>query len=131
MIDFDPNNVRDHQLVGRAIRERWSIPKDARDTIGIKLNNIINNPDAPDTTIIRAIDTLAKLDRINVKQEEILTPRMNIHAHLNLMNPEQLKTEEQKLELRIQQLKDQKELYELMNVKLWEHQQIYPFELTA
>lgn len=60
---------RDIQMVGRAIRERWPIPEEARSKIVCKLLEIVISPESDARDINQAARVLASIDKMNLDLE--------------------------------------------------------------
>ena len=84
-------SVRDVPLISRAVRERWPISTEARkDAIKLLQSVVSGSVDAPVETQIRACNTLGTFDRLNLKHEELFTPKVDIELQLSTMTLEEL-----------------------------------------
>ena len=63
------------QLTNRAIRGRWNIPlKTKQDTVRL-ISEVINNTEESADTRLKAAKIAGELDKIDLRDEEIHTPR--------------------------------------------------------
>lgn len=61
---------RDIKMVGRAVRERWPIPAEARAQIVMKLIAIVSSSEVEPRDITSAARVLASIDKMNFDLEE-------------------------------------------------------------
>lgn len=73
----------DLRLLGRALRSRWKIPRNARDKLMERtIKTALESPD--DVVSIAAVNTLLKADSINLKQEQGPAKAGDTNVQINL-----------------------------------------------
>jgi hypothetical protein len=69
---------QDFPLIRRAAQSRWDIPTTTRDKVVKKLTELVHSSE-PELAL-GAMNTLAKLDQINVQDEKLRAPNININV---------------------------------------------------
>ena len=101
MTDF---SVNDGPLIRRALKGRWSMS----DTLKKKCIEIaeeaLNDKQVPYDEKRKFIDTLAKLDTINLKEEAMFMPKVVLHGDIKQLKNEELDEKARLLEEQLRQL---------------------------
>ena len=87
-------SISDHELLRKAVRERWPISPAVRNKILKILENRLDFPEDPN--FIKTLQIYMQMDKINVLHERNHTPQVHLHAEIT---PELIEVRRKELEL--------------------------------
>lgn len=105
-------NITDGPLIRRAIRSRWNMSDAIRSRAIEICETALNKPDyeVPLDEKRKFIKSLTEIDKLNIDEEKIYTPKINLHGDIS-------KLQDHELELRERQLEAELKLAEETNKK--------------
>lgn len=98
---------KDLSMLKRAGRERWDIRPELRESLLKKMETIITDGDGKPENAIKAASVIRSLDALNLKEEEIRTPNVNINVNVGELSDLELRKHIEQLaaDLKLEQLK--------------------------
>ena len=101
MTDF---SVNDGPLIRRALKGRWNMSERLKDKCIKIAEEALDAEELPLDEKRKFIDTLAKLDTINLKEEALFTPKVLLHGDIKHLKNEDLEAKSRELERQLKQL---------------------------
>lgn len=99
-------SVNDGGLIRRAIRSRWNMSDDVR-TKAIEIcEKALKSDRVPMDEKRKFIKTLTEIDKLNIDEEKIYAPKVNLNLNLSKLKDEDLIAREKELEEQIKQLQE-------------------------
>lgn len=84
-------SIRDIPLLSKATRERWPMSTQMRQQALDVCSKALTDVATDDRTKLRAVNTMARLDSINLRHEELFTPKMDLSLDLAGLSEDELR----------------------------------------
>ena len=91
---------KDLPIINQAVRERWPINDSIKNKVLKALNQILDKEEELELKL-KASNTIAKIDSLNLQEQKIKTPTVNINVDLNKLNDSELDKRIAELEAQI------------------------------